>query len=67
MGIQLALAVVILFFVGRWLDNRWGTSPWLMLVGIFIGIVGGLIRFVRTAMEVGREEDAEEPPGPPRT
>ncbi len=59
-GIQLALAVVVLFFLGRWLDSLWGTSPWLMLAGILIGIVGGLIKFFRTAMEVGREEDARD-------
>ncbi len=65
-GIQLALTVVVLFFLGEWLDGRWGTSPWLMLAGIFIGIVGGLIKFFRTAMEVGREEDARDKSAPPR-
>jgi len=64
-GIQLALTVVVLFFIGNWLDTRWGTAPWLMLTGIFIGIVGGLIKFSRTAMQVGREEDAKDKSAPP--
>ncbi|HTY01570.1 MAG TPA: AtpZ/AtpI family protein [Bacteroidota bacterium] len=64
-GIQLALTVVILFFLGRWLDSRWGTAPWLMLAGIFLGTVGGLIKFIRTAMEAGREEDEKDKQAPP--
>ena len=64
-GIQLALTVVILFFLGSWLDSRWGTAPWLMLAGIFVGTVGGLIKFFRTAMEVGREEDEKDKQAPP--
>jgi F0F1-type ATP synthase assembly protein I len=23
---------------GRWLDAQWGTHPWLMLVGLLIGV-----------------------------
>ena len=58
LGIQLALGVVILFFAGRWLDEKLGTSPWLMLAGVFIGSAGGIIKFVMTATKIGREEDA---------
>ena len=30
------------FFVliGYWLDQRWNTSPWLLLTGFFVGFVG---------------------------
>ncbi len=64
-GIQLALTVVILFFLGDWLDRRWGTAPWLMLAGIFIGTVGGLIKFFRTAIQIGNAEDALDKKSPP--
>ncbi len=59
-GIQLAVTVVVLFFLGRWLDEKFGTAPWLMLAGLFVGIVGGMIKFVKSAMELGREEDAQD-------
>ena len=62
-GIQLAVTVVVLFFVGRWLDDRFGTAPWLMLAGLFLGIVGGMIKFFRSAIELGREEDAQQKRG----
>jgi F0F1-type ATP synthase assembly protein I len=58
-GIQLAVTVVVLFFLGRWLDDRLGTSPWLMLAGLLLGIVGGMIKFFRSAIDLGRQEDAQ--------
>lgn len=40
-GIFMGVAFVIGFFGGRWLDNRFHTQPWLMLVGMLVGIVAG--------------------------
>jgi F0F1-type ATP synthase assembly protein I len=57
LGIQLALAVIVFFFAGRWLDAKFGTSPWLMLAGLLLGITGGLIQFVRAALELGKKQD----------
>jgi ATP synthase protein I len=59
MGIQLALAVVVFFFVGRWLDGKLGTAPWLMLAGLLVGIVGGLIKFLHAAVALGKEANRE--------
>jgi F0F1-type ATP synthase assembly protein I len=59
MGIQLALAVVVFFFVGRWLDRMLGTAPWLMLTGLLVGIAGGLIKFLRAAVALGKEANKE--------
>ncbi len=59
LGLQLALAVILFFFLGRWLDTRLGTAPWLMLAGVSVGIVGGLIHFVREVTALGRRKDAE--------
>ena len=56
-GIQLAAAVAFFFFVGRWLDGKLGTAPWLMLVGAMAGAGGGLYRFIKTALEAGEAED----------
>ena len=46
-GIQLALSVVGGFFLGNYLDNKWGSRPWLALAGLTIGFVGGLYNLVR--------------------
>lgn len=59
LGIQLALAVVVFFFIGRWLDGLWGTEPWLMLAGLLLGAAGGFIHFFRTVSALDRRSDRE--------
>lgn len=57
LGIQLAVAVVVFFFVGRWLDGVFGTSPWLMIAGLMVGTAGGFLQFFRAAAALGRKQD----------
>lgn len=59
LGLQLALTVVVFFFLGRWLDGKFGTDPWLMLAGLALGVAGGLTSFLKKAVELGKEEDRE--------
>ncbi|MEW6509682.1 MAG: AtpZ/AtpI family protein [Bacteroidota bacterium] len=59
LGLQLAITAVAFFFVGRWLDDALGTAPWLMLAGLAVGVAGGLISFLRTAIALGKEQDRE--------
>lgn len=56
MGFQLAAAVVVFFFAGSWLDEELQTKPWCSIVGATIGFAGGTIKFIRTALELGRRE-----------
>ena len=48
-GIGLQFAVVILVFTaaGVWLDRRFGTSPWFLLVFVFAGAGGGFYSMYR--------------------
>jgi F0F1-type ATP synthase assembly protein I len=49
-GIEMAVAICIGFFGGRWLDGHFGTAPILQYVGLVLGIAAafrGLIRLVR--------------------
>lgn len=59
LGIQLALTIVVLFFIGRWLDDRFSTSPWLMIAALFLGCAGGLIQFIRTVTALTRKDDED--------
>jgi ATP synthase protein I len=40
-GIALVLAIFGCFFLGRWLDQRLGTEPYLTLVFLLLGIATG--------------------------
>jgi F0F1-type ATP synthase assembly protein I len=46
LGIQLALSVVVLFFIGHWLDSMFNTGHWCAVGGALIGAGGGLYKFI---------------------
>jgi F0F1-type ATP synthase assembly protein I len=46
-GFQLAFAVVAGLYLGYLGDEHWGTGPWLTLLGLIIGSVGGFYNLIR--------------------
>jgi F0F1-type ATP synthase assembly protein I len=47
---SLVAAVGVFTGIGVWLDGRWGTSPWLTLLGAIVGMTGGFISFFKTVL-----------------
>ncbi len=41
LGLSVALAIFIGVGIGVYLDKRFDTSPWLMFVGLVLGIAAG--------------------------
>jgi len=39
LGFQIAIPLVIFALLGRVLDNKFNTGPWLLLLGVLIAIV----------------------------
>ncbi len=56
MGIQLAAGIVIFFLIGWWLDTRYNTAPTFKLIGLGIGSIGGLIKFLKSVIELDKKE-----------
>lgn len=46
-GFQLAFAVIAGIYLGYLVDNYLGTSPWLTLVGMIVGVTGGFYNLIR--------------------
>jgi ATP synthase protein I len=65
-GIELSISTVIGLLGGRWLDGKLGTEPWLMIVGLVLGVTAGFRSLIRTAQKANRENEANassnEPP-----
>jgi F0F1-type ATP synthase assembly protein I len=46
-GITLAVSVVLGFFVGQWLDTRFGTGIVFSLIGVLVGLAAAATSTVR--------------------
>lgn len=57
LGIELVAAVGLLSLLGWWIDGRFGTAPWGLVVGALLGLVGGMANLVHTAMTSVRRGD----------
>ncbi len=61
-GIEFGVAVLFGYFAGKWLDEFFGTSPWLMLLLMLLGFVAAtrdLFRLVRKHKRRIAQEDKE--------
>jgi F0F1-type ATP synthase assembly protein I len=47
LGLQFALVICLLTFAGYALDEKLGTLPLFLIVGVLAGFVGGLISIVK--------------------
>lgn len=52
MGFIIALPLVAFGFLGKWLDGRWGTDPWLTILGILFAIVSTTLWLTRRIKEL---------------
>jgi ATP synthase protein I len=59
-GLELAGATAGLALVGYWIDGKFGTSPWGILIGVFVGIGGGLYNMVKESLAAAREAQKDD-------
>ena len=74
-GLAFVFALMMGFGAGYWLDGKFGTKPWLSLLGFAVGLAAGILNVVRTMRAVSagerelqrdRDRDRErQAPGPP--
>lgn len=66
----MTLAVVVGMFAygGFWLDERLGSKPWLLVVGILLGLLGGFVHLLRVfapeMLPFGHRPKRPDPPPP---
>jgi F0F1-type ATP synthase assembly protein I len=58
-GIEFSVSTIIGLLGGKWLDGKLGTQPWLMLVGLVLGVTAGLRSLLRTARRANQESAAK--------
>ena len=48
-GIQFAISIAIGAWGGNWLDKKFDTAPWLLLIGVLFGAAAGFRDLYRLA------------------
>ena len=56
LGFQFVAALLLFLFLGRWLDRRLGTYPWLQIGGMFLGAGGAFYGMYRKLMAAQARE-----------
>ena len=57
-GLQFAVSILVFVFAGQWLDRKLGTSPWLLMLGVFLGAGASFYSMYRKLMAAQAREDA---------
>lgn len=61
---EATIAVVVAGAVGGWADQRFGTTPILLIAGVLLGFGTFVLRLVRLMKELARQpQDAEDEAG----
>ena len=42
-GLHFAVTIGVFTYAGHWADSNWGTRPWLLIVGVFLGFGLGMV------------------------
>ncbi len=54
LGTELAASVVGMLLIGYFLDEHFNTSPWLLLTGAAVGLIGGFYNFFREVQKLDK-------------
>lgn len=55
-GTGLATSVYIGYYIGTSLDEKWGTEPWFLLIGVLVGMGLGIIGIIQIITNFWKEK-----------
>lgn len=57
LGTQLAATIILMFFLGYWLDKKFNTYPVLILIFSFLGGFAAIYNFIRSVLKLSSKKD----------
>lgn len=55
LGFETAVGVALGYFVGHWLDRKFGWDPWGTLVGAMLGMAAGMYLLIKEALRMNKD------------
>ena len=55
LGTQLAATIILMFFLGRWLDQEFETHPFLTVFFAMFGGFAGMYNFIKQVLNINRK------------
>lgn len=52
LGTQLAATVILMFYLGYWLDQKFNTYPFLIIVFSLLGGVAAIYNFIKSVLKL---------------
>lgn len=56
LGFQLAATIVLMFFLGYWLDGKLNTNPILTIIFSFLGGFAGIYNVIKVVLDLNRKK-----------
>jgi len=56
LGLQLAVTVTVMVFLGIWLDGQFETQPILTIIFAFFGVFAGMYTFIKSVLKAGNDK-----------
>lgn len=53
LGLEVMMGVLLGLGVGWWLDEKFGWSPWGVLVGTMLGLASGMYLLLKQTLQIG--------------
>lgn len=54
-GIEFGGVVVGFTLIGLWIDRHYNKSPWGVVIGVTLGLVGGMYNLIRESLKASRD------------
>jgi F0F1-type ATP synthase assembly protein I len=53
-GLEVAVGAGLGALIGTWIDHKWHTDPWGVLIGTLLGISAGMYVLIKEAMKANK-------------
>jgi F0F1-type ATP synthase assembly protein I len=54
LGLEIAIGLGLGALIGAWIDKKYGTNPWGVVIGAAVGFAAGMYALIKAGMKANR-------------